>query len=142
MVGILITGHGHFATGLASSLQLITGITEKVAAVDFEEVHSADVLKANLHKALDSLNDCDGVLVLADLAGGFPFQMVCMCKVERPEQKIEILTGTNLPMMIEGASMMRAYNDPGELAETLILTGKEGIGCFKLEESEGDIGII
>ena len=25
MVGILITGHGHFATGLASSLQLITG---------------------------------------------------------------------------------------------------------------------
>ena len=36
MVGILITGHGHFATGLGSSLQLITGITENVALVDFE----------------------------------------------------------------------------------------------------------
>ena len=31
MVGLLITGHGHFATGLGSSLRLITGNTENIA---------------------------------------------------------------------------------------------------------------
>ena len=79
MVGILITGHGHFATGLGSSLQLITGITENVALVDFEADHSTDTLKANLNKAMDSLKDCDGILVLSDLAGGSPFNNASMC---------------------------------------------------------------
>ena len=136
MVGILITGHGHFATGLGSSLQLITGITENVALVDFEADHSTDTLKANLHKAMDSLKECDGVLVLSDLAGGSPFNNASMCMAERPDQRIEVVAGTNLPMIIEGASMMGAYDDPLELAETLIPTGKDYIVRFELEKHE------
>ena len=138
MVGILITGHGHFATGLASSLQLITGITENVALVDFEADHSTDTLKANLHNAMDSLKECDGILVLSDLAGGSPFNNASMCKAERPEQKIEVLAGTNLPMVIEGASMMTAFDDPLELAETLIETGKDYIVRFELVAHQDD----
>ena len=138
MVGILITGHGHFATGLASSLQLITGITENVALVDFEADHSTDTLKANLHAAMDSLKDCDGILVLSDLAGGSPFNNASMCMAERPDQRIEVLAGTNLPMVIEGASMMAAYDDPLELAETLIPTGKDYIVRFELVKHEDE----
>ena len=136
MVGILLTGHGHFATGLASSLQLITGITENVALVDFEADHSTDTLKENLYKAIDSLKDCDGILVLSDLAGGSPFNNASLCKAERPDQKIEVIAGTNLPMIIEGASMMAAYDDPLELAETLIPTGKDCIVRFELVKHE------
>ncbi|MBR5317415.1 MAG: PTS sugar transporter subunit IIA [Lachnospiraceae bacterium] len=138
MVGILITGHGHFATGLGSSLQLITGITENVALVDFEADHSTDTLKANLHKAMDSLKECDGVLVLSDLAGGSPFNNASMCMAERPDQRIEVVAGTNLPMIIEGASMMGAYDDPLELAETLIPTGKDYIVRFELVKHEDE----
>lgn len=144
MVGILITGHGHFATGLASSLQLITGITENIALVDFEADHSTDTLKANLHKAMDSLKDCDGILVLSDLAGGSPFNNASVCKAERPDQKIEVVAGTNLPMIIEGATMMVAYDDPLELAETLIPTGKDYIVRFELiahEDNADEEGI-
>lgn len=57
MVGLLITGHGHFATGLGSSLRLITGNTENIVYVDFEENHSTDTLTENLNKALDELKD-------------------------------------------------------------------------------------
>ena len=42
MVGLLITGHGHFATGLGSSLRLITGNTENIAE------HLASILDAEL----------------------------------------------------------------------------------------------
>lgn len=136
MVGLLITGHGHFASGLGSSLQLITGITDNIALVDFEADHSTDTLKANLNNALDSLKDCDGVLILSDLAGGSPFNNASMCKAERPDQKIEVVAGTNLPMIIEGATMMVAYDDPLELAEILIPTGKDYIVRFELVAHE------
>lgn len=136
MVGLLITGHGHFASGLGSSLQLITGITDNIALVDFEADHSTDTLKANLNNALDSLKDCDGVLILSDLAGGSPFNNASMCKAERPDQKIEVVAGTNLPMIIEGATMMVAYDDPLELAEVLIPTGKDYIVRFELVAHE------
>ena len=89
MVGLLITGHGHFATGLGSSLKLITGNTENIVYVDFEADHSTDTLTENINKGLDELKDCDGVLVLSDLAGGSPFKSAVECKVARPDQAIE-----------------------------------------------------
>lgn len=74
MIGLLVTGHGHFATGLGSSLKLIAGEQENVEFVNFEEGHSIEVLKNNLVNALEKLSACDGVLVLSDLPGGSPFK--------------------------------------------------------------------
>lgn len=36
MLGIILTGHGHFATGLQSSIELIAGEQEKFIAINFE----------------------------------------------------------------------------------------------------------
>ena len=138
MVGILVTGHGHFATGLGSSLKLITGLTENIELVDFEEGHSIEVLADNLNKALDNLKECDGVLVLSDLAGGSPFKTAVECKYARPDQAVEVIAGSNLPMLIEGATMMDGYDSPLELAEELIPTGKDYIIRFELEVHEDD----
>ena len=136
MVGLLITGHGHFATGLGSSLRLITGNTENIVYVDFEENHSTDTLTENLNKALDELKDCDGVLVLSDLAGGSPFKSAVECKVARPDQAIEVLAGSNLPMLIEGSMAMAAFDSPLDLAQSLIETGKDYIVRFELTAHE------
>ncbi|MCI6811219.1 MAG: PTS sugar transporter subunit IIA [Lachnospiraceae bacterium] len=134
MVGILVTGHGHFATGLGSSLKLITGITENVALVDFEADHSTETLTDNISKAMDELKNCEGILVLSDLAGGSPFKCAVECKFARPEQKIEVIAGTNLPMLVEGGMMMGAFDCPREMADALIPTGKDYIVLFELEE--------
>ena len=136
MVGLLITGHGHFATGLGSSLRLITGNTENIVYVDFEENHSTDTLTENLNTALDELKDCDGVLVLSDLAGGSPFKSAVECKVARPDQAIEVLAGSNLPMLIEGSMAMAAFDSPLDLAQSLIETGKDYIVRFELTAHE------
>ncbi len=136
MVGLLITGHGHFATGLGSSLRLITGNTENIVYVDFEENHSTDTLTENLTKALDELKNCDGVLVLSDLAGGSPFKSAVECKVARPDQAIEVLAGSNLPMLIEGSMAMAAFDSPLDMAQSLIETGKDYIVRFKLTAHE------
>lgn len=136
MVGLVITGHGHFATGLGSSLRLITGNTENIVYVDFEEDHTTDILAENLNKAFDELKECDGVLVLSDLAGGSPFKSAVECKAARPDQAIEVLAGSNLPMLIEGSMAMAAFDSPLDMAESLIETGKDYIVRFELTAHE------
>ena len=74
MVGILVTGHANFATGLTSSVNLIAGQPQKYEAVDFIESDGVDGLAAKLSDAMDRLSDCEGILVFADLAGGSPFK--------------------------------------------------------------------
>ena len=138
MIGLLITGHGHFATGLSTSLQLITGIKDHIVYVDFEADHSTDTLTENLNKGLEQLKDCDGVLVLSDLAGGSPFKASVECKYARPDQKIEVLAGTNLPMLITAATMIEVFDDPLSMAEEVMAPGKDYIVRFELEEHVDD----
>ena len=138
MVGLLITGHGHFATGLGSSLRLITGNTENIEYVDFEADHSTETLAYNLNQAFDRLKNCDGVLVLSDLAGGSPFKTAVECKFARADQAIEVIAGSNLPMLIEGSMSMGIYDSPLEMAEALIPTGKDYIIRFELAEHNDD----
>lgn len=136
MVGLLVTGHGHFATGLGSALQLIAGNAENLAFVDFEADHSTEILTENLNKALDEMKTCDGVLVLADLAGGSPFKAAVECKAARPEQPIEVVAGTNLSMLVEGFVGMSAYNNPLDMANALIPAGKNYIVRFEQKDHE------
>ena len=37
MIGIIITGHGRFASGMKSALEVIAGECENVKTVDFEQ---------------------------------------------------------------------------------------------------------
>lgn len=145
MLGLLVTGHGHFATGLGSSLELIAGAQANVAYVDFEADHSIEILKDNLNKALDSLKEYDGVLVLSDLPGGSPFKTAVECKFERPDQTIEVLTGTNLPLLVASSTMTAVFDNPLDLAEAMIPEGKDSIVRFELvaraEETEDEDGI-
>ena len=143
MLGLLVTGHGHFATGLNSSLELIAGAQPNVALVDFEADHSIEVLKDNLTKALDSLKEYDGVLVLSDLPGGSPFKTAVELKFERPDQAIEVIAGTNLPLLIASSTMTAVFESPLDLAEAMMPEGKDSIIRFELaarveEESDED----
>ena len=145
MLGLLVTGHGHFATGLNSSLELIAGAQPNVALVDFEADHSIEVLKDNLNKALDSLKEYDGVLVLSDLPGGSPFKTAVECKFERQDQAIEVIAGTNLPLLIASSTMTAVFESPLDLAEAMIPEGKDSIVRFelaaKVEEEADEDGI-
>ena len=145
MLGLLVTGHGHFATGLNSSLELIAGKQPNVALVDFEADHSVETLKENLANALDSLKECDGVLVLSDLPGGSPFKTAVELKYERLDQPIEVISGTNLPLLVASATMTSVFTSPLDLAEAMIPEGKDSIIRFELapsvQEDEDEDGI-
>jgi PTS system N-acetylgalactosamine-specific IIA component len=127
MIGLIVTGHGHFASGLTEALNVIAGPAENYKAVDFNLTDSTDDLAANLTKAMDELSDCESILFLTDLAGGSPFKT----SVELGFQKgYEVVAGTNLGMLVE-INMVRQFSDDiHALADQAVMVGREQVQKF------------
>ena len=131
MVGILVTGHGNFATGISSSVKLIAGMPEKYEMVDFVETDGVDELAAKLSDAMDRLSDCEGILVFSDLPGGSPFKTAVEVGMTK-SNRVEVLSGTNLGMIIE-LSMARGFiQDMDTLVNMALDTGKNQVVRFEL----------
>lgn len=125
MIGFLITGHGDFSVGLQSSLNMIAGEQEALEIVPFHENVNLDVFQNELKVAVDKLlAQSKGVVIFTDLLGGSPFRASMMVASEY--ENVETLTGTNLPMLLEGTAL-RFTEDARQLAEQLVESGKSGI---------------
>lgn len=131
MVGILVTGHGNFATGLTSSVKLIAGMPDKYEAVDFLESYGVDELAAKLSEAMDRLSDCEGILVFSDLAGGSPFKTAVEVGLTK-QNRVEVLGGTNLGMLIEIGMARGFVEDMDTLVSMALNTGKDQVVRFEL----------
>ena len=131
MVGILVTGHGNFATGLTSSVKLIAGMPDKYEAVDFLESYGVDELAAKLSEAMDRLSDCEGILVFSDLAGGSPFKTAVEVGLTK-QNRVEVLGGTNLGMLIEIGMARGFVEDMDTLVNMALNTGKDQVVRFEL----------
>lgn len=136
MVGFLLTGHGEFARGLYSALEMIAGPQDQFAVVTFTN-EDAGSYPANVEGALDTLfGSCDSVVAFVDLMGGTPFNTAMMASAERPG--IEVVTGTNLPMLIECASERSPRSTAEELVATALEIGAMGIAHKRLEAKVED----
>ena len=91
---IIITGHGRFASGLKTSLDLIVGNFDFVKPVDFTEDKSPESLKEEINSFIKS----------TDLVGGTPFKVSSELTLEYPN--VEVFCGTNLPMLVEATMML------------------------------------
>ena len=136
MIGLVVAGHGHFASGLHESARMIAGENELVRYVDFEDGMTPEQLNEKLNAAFNDFAHCDGIVALTDLPGGAPFRAAVECSYGHPDKKIEVLAGTNLPMIVTGVTMVEFEEDATAMAEELILTGKESIVRFELVERE------
>ncbi len=131
MIGLVVTGHGQFAEGMHSSARMIAGENENIKYVCFEEGMSLEELAEKLNAAYAELAGCEGIVVLSDLPGGSPFKTAVECAVASGKQ-IEVLAGTNLPMLITAATMIAFESDPKALADEVMFEGKDNIVRFEL----------
>lgn len=129
MTGVIVTGHGNFATGILSTLKLIVGEQEAVWGVDFPESHSIDNLRDNLLAVLS--NGADGYLILSDLEGGSPYNTSVKLMVECTDKNIQVLAGANFSMLVT-AALQREGVTLSELTEEVLKAGHDGIVEFKL----------
>lgn len=125
MIGIIVTGHGNFATGLTSGLKLLAGDLEHYVAVDFAPEDSIEGLNRNLKDALKQLDSCEAIVVFADLTGGSPFNVASRIKLEAKNRLVEVAGGTNLPVILNAYMTRGVVSNAVELVDLSLAAGKE-----------------
>ncbi|GKQ42192.1 PTS mannose transporter subunit EIIAB [Companilactobacillus sp. RD055328] len=126
MVGIIIASHGEFADGIKQSGQMIFGEQEDVQSVTFMPNEGPDDLKAHLEEAVKNLSSDDQVLFLVDLWGGSPFNQANNL-FEGHKDNWAIVTGLNLPMLIEAYSARMSMDKAQDIAKSILGAAKEGV---------------
>lgn len=134
-IGIVIASHGEFAAGIKQSGSMIFGEQEKVQAVTFMPNEGPDDLRAKIEAAIATFDAEDEVLVLADLWSGSPFNQASAVMGANPERKVAIITGLNLPMLIQAYTerMMDASAGVEQVAANIIKEAKAGIKALPEE---------
>jgi len=123
MVGILIVTHGELATELLRTAQEIVG---KLPCVEVVSIHAAEHIekaRKKIEALLQRVNDGSGVLILTDLFGGTPSNLV-LSYLEAG--RVEVVTGVNLPMLMKLPSL-REERDLRALADKLARYGQRNI---------------
>lgn len=121
MIGIIVCGHGHFASGIASTVQLVAGEQDDFAAVDF---NGSDDLSQLLQKAVDTLN-CEQFIFFTDILGGAPFRQASLIANQRGQ--CEVIAGVTPQMLIEACLERDDYEDLNTDVNALIDSAKEGV---------------
>lgn len=122
MIGLVLVTHAGLATALKLSAEMIVGSIERCATVEVAPEERADDIMARVVAAVNAVQS-DGAIIMTDLFGGTPSNMAMSFL---KEGCIEVVTGVNLPMLIEFCSR-RERMQVAELAADLHRTGREGI---------------
>lgn len=130
MIGIVVTGHGQFASGIQSAVRMVSGEVRQIAYVDFTESMSADDLHSELCRAADQVDSGEGVLFLSDIPGGSPFQQ--SAAVAANLQFADVISGTSLVMAAE-ACMKREFLNFRSLVSEITSRGQSNIKSVYLE---------
>lgn len=97
MKRILIASHGHLASGIQSSIGILTGNPDAVQAID-AYVDDSDYTE-NIKAFLDTVEPGDEAVIFTDIYGGSVFQEVVLLQ---PEQYgVFHVTGVNLPAVVQ-----------------------------------------
>lgn len=126
MVNLIIASHGDFAKGILMSGSMIFGEQENVEVVTFLPNEGPDDLDKHFQEALAKFNNDDQVLFLVDLWGGSPFNRASLIQKQNPE-KMAIVAGLNLPMLIEAYAGRLSQDTATGLATYLVSVAKDGV---------------
>ncbi len=143
MVGCIVTGHGQFAPGLASAVEMIAGPQDAFAPLAFTDQEAAEYPNI-LKKQIESFVSVEGgCVVFCDILGGSPFNQSMMIASEIPE--VEVVGGTNLGMLLEVLCSRTDSDTAQSLAEAAVEAGRTSIehksidmlGFDEVEEGDG-----
>lgn len=122
MTGLVLVTHAGLATALKASAEMIVGPIEKCSAVEVAPGECADEIMARVVKAVAEVQ-AEGAIIMTDLFGGTPSNMAMSFL---KDGCVEVVTGANLPMLMEFCSRRDRMN-VAELASEMQRCGREGI---------------
>lgn len=100
MVGIIVISHGRLAEGFKDAIEMIMGPQTQFKTLGLFPEDNPDDFRDAIKTSIQEIDDGKGVLIFADLFGGSPANAAAYLVNLRP-QGIEVVTGINLPMLLE-----------------------------------------
>src|SRR5947207_9843212 len=124
VIGALIVTHGNLAYELLNAAQKIESNVGVIEAVPLEWTDSVDEAREKIRQALDRIGTDDGVIIFTDMFGGTPSN-ISLSFLEK--DRVEIVTGVNLPMIVKFATMQSEAKDVATLAHVISEKGSKAI---------------
>ena len=105
MIGVVVVTHGQLATELVNSAEMIVGDLPQVTAVSIGWHDDVNDAREEIVQAIERVRGDEGVLLLTDMFGGTPSNLG-MTVLEK--DRLEVITGVNLPMVIKLANLRKS----------------------------------
>ena len=128
MIKIFISSHGHFASGLKSSLEILMGPNDRVTV--FDAYVTQESVQEHLDAFYETVGPEDTVLLLSDLYGG-SVNSVMYTYLTKPNTKL--VAGVNLALVLDLA--VREEISDEELAD-LVEMSRSMLRVVELEQTE------
>jgi PTS system mannose-specific IIA component len=124
MIGIVIVTHCQLGEALIGATEFILGSRpESLESVSIDLKENAEKLRDKIAQGIKSVKGQEGVLILTDMFGGTPSNLSYSFL---EEGRIEVLSGVNLPILIQAVGMREKLNID-ELAINIESFGKKSI---------------
>ena len=102
MIGVIVVTHGQLAHELVNATTAIVGDLPQFVAVSIGWHDNPTGAREAIKEAIDRVQGPAGVLILTDMFGGTPSNLgLSFLETNR----VEIITGVNLPMLIKLAHL-------------------------------------
>ncbi len=125
MISVLVLTHGELATELITAAREIDAkLDEGTAALALPWDVESDAASSQVKKAIRQVDCGEGVVILTDMFGGTATNLALPFM---DANRIEIITGVNLPMLVKIGSLRRQRLEPTEFALKLSEAGKKSI---------------
>jgi PTS system mannose-specific IIA component len=98
MIGVVVVTHGQLARELLNAAETIVGDLPQFTAVSIGWHEDTQDAREEIAQAVARVQQGSGVLILTDMFGGTPSNLA-MTFLD--QDKVEVLTGVNLPMLIK-----------------------------------------
>ena len=122
MIGLVLVAHARLASELLKAAEMIVGPIPQAEAVGIEPGDGGDFILNGITDALKRLGG-SGAIIMTDMFGGTPSNL-SLSFLE--DNRIEVLSGVNLPMVMEFA-LKRERMAVAQLAASLRECGRESI---------------
>jgi PTS system mannose-specific IIA component len=123
VIGVVVVTHGQLATELVNAAEMIVGDLPQFTAVSIGWHDDVNDAREDIVQAIERVRGEAGVLLLTDMFGGTPSNLG-MTFLEK--DRLEVITGVNLPMMIKLASL-RSSSDLQGVAREMRDHGRNAI---------------
>ncbi|HEX4347038.1 MAG TPA: PTS sugar transporter subunit IIA [Vicinamibacterales bacterium] len=123
MIGVVVVTHGQLAIELVNAAEMIVGDLPQFTAVSIGWHDEMNDAREEIAQAVERVRGEEGVLLLTDMFGGTPSNLG-MTFLET--NRIEVITGVNLPMLIK-LSSLRGSQDLLAVAREMREHGRNAI---------------